>query len=238
MPHDRYYIDLPLEKGKTYAITEGEWHHLAHVSRAKVGAPLELVNGRGQLGQARVEALGKRSANVHVEQVYTGAVPKASVILALGMPRKSNLDWVIEKGTELGAAEFWLFPGMRSEIVELKSTMLTRLNHLAIAAMKQSGRLDLPAIHLKPPLLQWKPLEGTLLFGDLTSEAPYLWTLEPIDTLPAVLFIGPEKGFDPREETFLRETLKAKGVRLHPNILRAETAPLVALSLIQTVLKQ
>ena len=191
------------------------------------------------MGQARVEALGKRSADVHVEQVLDRSCAKVLRHSRFGnATQKSNLDWVIEKGTELGAAEFWLFPGMRSEIAELKSTILTRLNHLAIAAMKQSGRLDLPAIHLKPPLLQWKPIEGTLLFGDLTSEAPYLWTLEPIDTLPAVLFIGPEKGFDPREEEFLRKTLKAKGVCLYRNIFTAETAPLVALSLIQTILKQ
>src|SRR5690242_3215623 len=101
MPQDRYYIDAPLQEGSTYSLTEGEWHHLAHVSRARVNMRVELVNGRGQLAQGKVAALGKRAAEIEVGKVWTEEGKKPEVILALAMPKKNHLDWIIEKGTEL-----------------------------------------------------------------------------------------------------------------------------------------
>ena len=150
----------------------------------------------------------------------------------------NHLEWIIEKGTELNATAFWLFPGMLSEKDTLSDSQRDRAKHLAISAMKQCGRLDLPEIVIKPPLLQWSPLTGTLLFGDTAEDAPYLWDLplpKPLPT-PVIVFIGPEKGFDPKERAFLLNTMKASSMRLHPNILRTETAPLVALSLIQPLI--
>ena len=238
MPQNRYYLDAPFHKANAYALTEGEWHHLVNVSKARPNTKVELVNGRGQLAQGKVQTLHKRSADIFIEDVFTEQKTKPAVILALAMPKKNHLEWIIEKGTELDATHFWLFPGMRSEITELSPAFLQRVIQLTIAAMKQSGRLDLPSVEFKPPLLQWPQLEGTLLFGDVSPQAPYLWTLKKTTAteLPIILFTGPESGLHSQEETFLKHTLKATGIRLHPNILRAETAPLVGLSLIQTIL--
>ena len=238
MPHDRYFLDAPLLLRHCYSLEENEWHHLVNVSRTKVGETVELVNGQGQLALAVVQELKKKSAELLIESVTCENSPKPPLILALAMPRRNHLEWIIEKGTELNVTSFWLFPGILSEKEQLSDSQRQRLHHLGVAAMKQCGRLDLPSIESKPPLLQFPPLEGTLLFGDTSSEAPYLWSLNLSrpPPLPIILFIGPERGFDPKEHTFLQQTLKAQGVRLHPNILRAETAPLVGLSLIQTLL--
>jgi len=239
MPHNRYYIDSVLEADSTLVLKEEQWHHLAHVQRARVGEAIELVNGQGVLAKARVAALNKRDAAVAIEEISEVAAAPSPLILAQAIPRMSHLEWIIEKGCELGATAFWLFPGNLSEKESLNPAQMARLKAIAVAAMKQCGRLDLPEIVILPPLVQWTlPQKGTLLFGDTEESAPYLWEMQlpsPLK-LPVVLFIGPEKGFDATEVCFLRNKLNASGTRLHKNILRAETAPLVALSLIQRFL--
>jgi 16S rRNA (uracil1498-N3)-methyltransferase len=235
MPHNRYYIDAPLQKDAAVALTGDEWHHLVRVLRARKGDTLELINGRGQLAEGVVSELKKHDAEITVTQILEEKGPPPPLILAQAIPRMNHLEWIIEKGTELNATSFWLFPGLLSEKDTLSDSQRSRLKHLAVSAMKQCGRLDLPEIVSKPPLLEWPPTEGTLLFGDTDTQAPYLWDLSLSTPLPSpvILFIGPEKGFSQKERDFLLNHLNCKGVRLHPNILRAETAPLVALSLIQ-----
>lgn len=232
MPHNRYYLDAPLNENETVTLADEEFHHLSRVLRARVGDAVEIVNGHGQLAHAHLVELAKKEARLEIKALEE-ANPKPPLILAQALTRMNHLEWIIEKGTELGATSFWLFPGILSEKDELSPTQSLRLKHLAISAMKQCGRLDLPSIELKPPLLKWQPLQGTLLFGD--PRAPFLWESDLTRPLPSptIFLIGPESGFEEQEVDFMQNVLKAKGVRLHSNILRAETASLTALSLIQ-----
>ncbi len=235
MPHNRYFVDQPFQSQVSVTLSGDEFHHLARVTRGKVGDFAELVNGRGQLAEATVSRLNKHEAELQIQRLIETPRQKAPLILAQALTRMNHLEWIIEKGTELDASAFWLFPGIHSEKESLSKTQALRLKNLAISAMKQCGRLDLPAIVMQPPLLQWVPLDGTLFYGSTSDNAPYLWDLdlEPLPS-PVTLFIGTESGFDPKETHFLESKLKAKGVRLHSNILRAETAALTALSLIQS----
>jgi len=223
MPVDRFFFDAPL-KGPSLKLSGAELHHLARVMRVQEGEAVELVNGKGELASAKVVSLHKEYAELAVEShSFQGAGPE--VVLAQALPRSSNLDWIVEKGTELGASAFWLFPGDLSEKKDVSENGLERLKALTISAMKQSGRLWLPRIEIKPKLAAWGPVEGTLLFGDLSQEAKKM--APPLEA-PIVFFVGPEKGFSKREEEFLRGA--AKGVRLHDNVLRAETAAIAALA--------
>ena len=235
MPLHRYFLDQPFHEQDTLLLDHGELHHLVHVLRARVGDHVELVNGRCQLAKAHLIDITKDRAKLLLVQVSIEKKPTSALILAQALTRMPLLEWIVEKGTELGATAFWLFPGMLSEKKQLSETQITRLQNIAIASMKQCGRLDLPQIACKPPLLNWSPLLGTLFFGDLREESPLLWKvpLSPPLLSPIVLLIGCESGLHDRERAFLEETLKAKGVRLHSHTLRAETASLTALSLIQ-----
>jgi 16S rRNA (uracil1498-N3)-methyltransferase len=161
------------------------------------------------------------------------------LILCQGIPRFNRLETILEKGTELGVTEFWLFSGVLSEKEEFSPNQHKRMEQILISAIKQCGRLDLPSIVLKPPLLDWPPLSGTLFFGDTAPDAPWIWKLPPplAGKDPVYLFIGPESGFHPRESAHLQEKLGATGVKLHDNILRTETASLTGLSLLQVLLK-
>jgi 16S rRNA (uracil1498-N3)-methyltransferase len=235
MPHDRFYSDSPLEQEMLVSLKEAELHHLI-VSRARIGQTVELINGKGKLAQATLTSLDKKQALLRIDSVSQGPEESPHIILAQGLPRMNHLEWIVEKGTELGVTAFWLFPGVLSEKSTLSENQENRLKHLVLAAMKQCGRLDLPEVVLKPPLSTWTPLDGCLLYADLSNDAPLLWKLTNTSSSPLILFIGPESGFDPKEVLHLEKVLKAQKVRLHPHTLRTETAAIAGLSLLQTLL--
>ena len=235
MPYNRFYIHATLKEKQEILLQGEELHHLK-VCRIRIGESVEIINGKNVLAQGRLTALHPQHATLSIQRVETKP-PPAQVILAQGLAHMNHLEWIIEKGTELGVTSFWLFPGKLSDKDTLSENQKTRLHHLMLSAVKQCGRLDLPELEFKPPLKEWAPLEGTLIFGDPAPTAPFLWkALLPTLKLPVILFIGPEAGLDKSEVAFFEDTLHARGVRLHPHILRTETASLVGLALIQSVL--
>lgn len=233
MPIDRYYIPHDIQKGQSVRLEGQEFHHLAHVTRIKTGEMIELVNGCGILANASVESISKKYADLLVADVSSHPALNNEIILVQAIPRQNRLDFIIEKGTELGMTQIWLFPGQRSERRKFSESQLEHMQAITIAAMKQCGRLYLPKIVAKPSLLQWDdaPL-GQIFFGDVSPNAPLLQEIWKGDLENQVLFvIGPESGFSGEEEKKLHD-FDAKGVKLHPNILRTDTAALVALSLL------
>jgi 16S rRNA (uracil1498-N3)-methyltransferase len=221
MPADRFFIAAPLKNN--LSLEGEEFHHLSKVMRVHIGETIEIVNGQGELAEAELISLDKKSCELKILSHQTAPPPQQSLILAQALTR--SLDWIIEKGTELGTTEFWLFPGDRSEKKELSTAQLHRLETIVINALKQCGRLYLPKIVLKPPLQEWDLPSGSLFFGDVSPEAPLL---KGPFAKTVVFFIGPEKGFSPSETDFLLQN--AHPISLHENILRAETAAIAALS--------
>lgn len=234
MPAERYYIPTPFDQGAKLVLEDQEHHHLAHVMRARQGEELELVNGQGQLALAVIESLEKKRAVLLTLSVHTAPLPQKKIILAQGLPRLNRLEFILEKGTELGVNEFWIFPAARSEKKELSQNQIDRVQTITVAAMKQCGRLFLPKVVLMPALKQWPPVPGfNSFFGDVRPTAPlfsHAWDQNP-SLSEALFFVGPESGFTDEEVT-LMERQGASGVKLHHNILRTDTAAIAALSLL------
>lgn len=228
MPAHRFFLNDDLSR--TTALLSGpEIHHLKHVMRVQIGQQVELVNGKGTLAKARLTEVKTTEAYFDIIEKIDIPSPPFELILAQAITRPALLDWIIEKGTELGATQFWLFPGDLSEKKELTSHQLERLQHLMVGALKQCGRLYLPTLTMKPSLSQWAQPSETVLFGSL------LPTAQPLASHYAssvVIVVGPEKGFSAEEHRTLETQIKATGIKLHSNILRAETAALCALSLL------
>jgi 16S rRNA (uracil1498-N3)-methyltransferase len=225
MPSNRFYCDDDLKRG-TASLEGEEFHHLARVMRLQENDGIELVNGRGTLARATIQKVEKNQAMLHITAVETAEKPDET-ILAQALPRMNHLEWIIEKGTELGATAFWLFPGEYSEKKALSDNQQQRLRSLLTAAMKQCGSLFLPSFLFKPSLEEWHPLSGSLFYGDTRKSAPKLPS--PVKA-PVTFFIGPEKGFSEKEIGILERKLKVQGIKLHDNILRAETAGIAALA--------
>lgn len=231
MPHNRFFLTTSFTENTNVTLLGEEAHHLQRVMRKKKGELVELVNGKNALAKATIASIEKKKVQLHIQEVIN-SLPNFPTIICQAIPKLNRLDTIVEKGTELGMTELWLFPGDLSEKKELTPNQLKRLEMITIAAMKQCGRLDLPKIVIKPKLLKWaeKDLLYPAYFGDLSCQSPKF--LECFEKKKGVLFfIGPEAGFTTNEEAHLRY-LNAQGVNLHPLILRTDTAPLVALSLI------
>jgi 16S rRNA (uracil1498-N3)-methyltransferase len=224
MPAGRFFIDSDLNLPSVH-LEGDEFHHLARVMRLSPGETIELVNGKGSLATAEIASLHHSRAEMTILSHHTAPPSSDSLILALGLTRPSTLEWTVEKATELGATHLLLFPADRSEKQSPPRT--SRLHTIIISALKQCGRLFLPTLEFRPPLRQWEPPSGTLFFGDLSPTAPHLQG--PFSSA-ITFFIGPEKGFSPAELDLLSQTFHARGISLHANILRAETAALAALS--------
>jgi len=231
MPAERYFLTADFHNGQS-AILEGtEFHHLVNVMRSQAGESVELVNGRGSLAKATIERLEKKKAHLVIDNVFVQEPQKDVVILAQAIPRINRLDFILEKGTELGMTHVWLFPGDRSERKNFTESQLERLPNICISAMKQCGRLYVPEISLKPVLSKWTKPEHSLYFGDVHPEAPLLENVMKGPRRGIIFCVGPESGFSDQEENVLR-SLGGTGVKLHHNILRTDTAAVAALAII------
>lgn len=234
MPIERYFLDNSFRKHEQQELKGTEFHHLAHVMRTRKGEMVELINGKGTLAQAVVQTLAKDHALVKIIDLFQEPSSPCRLILAQALPKPNRLDFILEKGTELGVDAFWLFPGQLSVKKEFFPHQLERAQSLTVAAMKQCGRLTLPTITTHPPLDQWPILKSTTFFGDLNPDAPSLeslWKQLSPPLFPIIFVIGPESGFNKQEIQHLT-SIGAQGAKLHPNILRTDTASLMALSLL------
>lgn len=229
MPAERYFIKTSLNDGDTLSLEDQEYHHLVHVMRSKPGETVEVVNGMGQLAKAVIRSIEKKQVILDLQSVIHEVPPKHQIILAQAIPRPNRLDFILEKGTELGMTQLWLFPGKQSERKEINDHQVERMQSVMISAMKQCGRLYLPKIEIKPTLEKWTNFPSHAYFGDVGPEAEIFekaW--KPVSEI--VFFIGPESGFTANETSILQKN--CKGVKLHGNILRTDTAALSALSLV------
>lgn len=234
MPAERYYYPEDFQEGNPISLVDVEFHHLVNVMRNRIGDTIELINGKGQLATGRIQEISKKAAIITIEGLSEASVLEKPLILAQAIPRLSKLEFVLEKGTELGMTEIWLFPAAHSEKSSFSKNQLDRFNTILISAIKQSGRLFLPELILMPRLEEWQPFCLPAFYGDTDPNAPLfevMWKKqEKKDTEGTLFCVGPESGFTSQETTLLK-ALGATGVNLNPFILRTETAAIVAMCL-------
>ncbi|MEX2305355.1 MAG: RsmE family RNA methyltransferase, partial [Waddliaceae bacterium] len=170
MPENRYFISQELKRKQTVTLEEKEHHHIFKVMRNTINDTIELVNGEGQLAKAVITNIDKKQVDLEVLTVDTFPAPPP-LTLAQAIPRLNRLDFILEKGTELGMTSLWLFPGEKSEKTTISETQLARFHSILISAMKQSGALYLPRIEIKPPIKKWGSLPSHSCFGSLDINA-------------------------------------------------------------------
>lgn len=218
MPVNRFFFPGDLKPNEKISLPDEEAKHLFRAIRKKQGEAIEVVNGRGVLASAIIE-----EKELVITSIETTERPQYPLILAQAMLRSTRLEWLIEKGTELGVDTFWLFPGERGEFSSFRKS---RLEKIAISALKQSGRLWLPEIIEKPSISSWDSLPKNAYYGDLNATEAF----SPPHQQSLCFIVGPESGLTPKEISHL-EQLGAKGVLLNTNTLRAETAALTSVAI-------
>lgn len=225
----RLYVEAPLTDGATIEATEGQAHYLGSVMRRAVGDTVHLFNGSNGEWAARIATLSRGKATLAVEIRVRPQAADADLWLMFAVLKRDTTDLVVQKATELGVST--LLP-VFTERTNAGRVNLDRLRAIAIEAAEQSERLTVPvfrpARQLHDNLAEW-PAERALFVALERADAQPL-TPSPG---PAGLLIGPEGGFGPRDHTALDRCRFVRPVSLGPRILRAETAAIVGLALLQ-----
>jgi 16S rRNA (uracil1498-N3)-methyltransferase len=229
----RLHCAAPLAGGRSVDLPPGAARH-AQVLRLQPGAAITVFDGRGGEYGAVIERMGRSDVQVLVgEHRPIEREPRRAVHLAVGIPANERMDWLVEKATELGAASIQPLIAQRSVVRLSHERGARRQAHwqgVAIAACEQCGRNRVPPVHEPAELAAWlreQQVGGTrwvLSLGRDASEP----AAEP-DADPWTVLSGPEGGLTPEEEAAAR-TAGFRPLSLGPRVLRAETAPLVALA--------
>lgn len=225
----RLFVPDALFQGARVAPSAAQAHYLGGVMRRTAGDAVLLFNGRDGEFHARITALRRDRAELVVEQQSRAQAADADLWLAFAVLKRDATDLVVQKATELGVSR--LLP-VFSERSNAGRVNLARLQAIAIEAAEQSERLTVPELaapaRLGAMLADW-PL-GRPLFAAIERQAAP--AIPPMHG-PCALLVGPEGGFAPAEVELLRRHPFLQAVHLGPRVLRAETAAIAGLALLQ-----
>lgn len=231
--------DPPLARGNI-TLTGQAARHLVRVLRQQAGDRVTLFDGAGQSGDAIIRHTGRDTVELELLNLDTvGCESPLQLTLAMAMVRGDQMDLVVQKATELGTTALQPLLTERSVIRLQPSRVPKRLAHwrrLAASACEQSGRNTLPTINAPLNLPEWLGDLGDMRAQELRLVAhPVAGQQTALPTRPASsvrVLVGPEGGFSNNEIQLANSRGFAK-VWLGPRILRAETAAISLLSLVQ-----
>ena len=237
----RFFFDPSLRNGDKVFLSEEESRHITKVLRLKIGDMIELLDGLGAVYQAIISAVGRQvEADIQGIVVTEPGIDK-SIWVWQGILKGEKMDTVVQKCTELGVTGLIPFQSSRCQgkldpVQGRKKQQ--RWQRIGIAACKQCLRLQLITIEAPASYtesLSKKSDESTmlrLLFWE-EEKTTHLHDVANIDKAGSLaLMLGPEGGFT-REEVEQARLLGWRTVGLGDRILRAETATLSAVSIVQ-----
>lgn len=231
----RVYEPQPLIEGAELLLNDSAVQHLGRALRMRPGESIRLFDGQGHEHQAELVELSKRAIRVRVgTPLDTTSESPLQLELGQVMSRGERMDFVVQKATELGVSRIVPLFSERCEVKLNSERQLKRQQHwqqIAISACEQCGRSRVPEISAPQPLQQWLQQCQSELKLVLHPDAPLALSQRPAPG-SAGLLIGPEGGLSDDEINQARQA-GFESLRLGPRVLRTETAPLAALTLLQ-----
>lgn len=239
----RLYLDQPLTAGEAVPATPGQAHYLGSVMRRAVGDAVVLFNGRSGEWQASIASLRKDRCTLLPEVQSRPQEAATDTRLLVAALKRDALEWVVEKATELGIG---LIQPVLTRRTVAGRVNTARLATIAQEAAEQSERLTLPRIAEPLPLhAVLDAWDGTpLLVGAERTDSPPLARVAAglhaagslvSTSVPWAWLVGPEGGFDRAELDDLARRPFVSPVALGPRILRAETAAIAGLAILQAL---
>jgi 16S rRNA (uracil1498-N3)-methyltransferase len=236
----RLFVRAGLSAGAEVALDRGQQNYLVNVLRMEEGAPLLVFNGIEGEWQAALAAAGRKSFSLRVAS-QTRKQPERPDLHYLFAPLKhARLDYMVEKATEMGAGRLRPVLTQHTQVTRLN---LERMEANAIEAAEQCGILSVPAIdeavEMEGLLADWAAREPgrRIVFCDEGAAASDpLAILGDLEPSPLAILIGPEGGFSEEERRTLLSFPFVTAIPLGPRILRADTAAVAALAIVQATL--
>lgn len=234
----RLYVDAPLSQGASVALDRDQANYLGNVLRLSSGAGVLAFNGRD--GEWQAEIAGRKRPETLTIVGQTRPQDRLGDVTYVFAPLKhARLDYIVQKAVEMGAAVL--------QPVITRHTQVSRLNRErmtanVIEAAEQCGILSLAAVAAPIPLARYlgeRDARRLLVFCDEAAEIA-----DPVAALSGAragatgidVLIGPEGGFAEEERELLLRQPHALRLCLGPRILRADTAGVAALALVQATL--
>lgn len=232
----RIYTPQKLTANSTIPLDAEAAHHVARVLRMRCGDALTLFNGDGSEYAATIASADKKSVQVAIGNVSsTDRESPLAIHLGIAISKGERMDWVIQKAVELGVTEITPLQTERVEVRlnnEREEKKLSHWQAVAISACEQSQRNRIPVIHAPQSLSNW--------LDSIQADAKFVLhhrsdiALESYATPPksVALLIGPEGGLS-ESEIKVAEKKDFSPLRLGPRVMRTETAPIAAISVLQ-----
>ncbi|MBT7955855.1 MAG: 16S rRNA (uracil(1498)-N(3))-methyltransferase [Rhodospirillaceae bacterium] len=238
----RLYVEDDLSAGIDLEIKASQFHYLKNVMRLSPGAEVAFFNGRDGEYEAEITGSGKRSMTAKLLAQSRPQSADPDIWLIFAPLKKSRLDMIAEKATELGVAK--LVPVI-TDHTNVERVKTDRLRANAIEAAEQCRRLTVPEI-AEPTSLQilidnWDASRRLLVMDETAAATDNSISMAALRKSKAAqpcdaILIGPEGGFSPSELDLLGNLPFVTKISLGGRILRAETAALAALALWQELI--
>ena len=231
----RLFVEAGLAAGAEVPLSREQGNYLQNVLRLPAGAPVLVFNGRDGEWRALLSG-GRRVPVLKVESLQREQSAAGDLGYVFAPLKHARLDYMVQKAVEMGAAV--LLPVL-TQHTQVSRVNLERMRANVIEAAEQCGILEVPSVEEPLPFDRWLATitpDRVLIFCDEEAEIA-----DPIEALrhapagPATLLIGPEGGFAETERRALLGRARVVRLSLGPRILRADTAAVAALALVQAV---
>lgn len=240
----RLFVEPPLETGSLVALDQGRANYLVNVLRLPSAASVLVFNGRDGEWRAELAVEARKRIALMVREKTRHQTPPTDVHCVFAPLKHARLDYMVQKAVEMGGSRLCPVFTRRTQPQRIN---LPRMRANAIEAAEQCGLLAVPDIaepvDLEQLVAEWPPAR-LLVFCDEDAE-----TSDPVAALaragaapalpspvPVAVLIGPEGGFAEEERQALLKLPAVVRLPLGPRILRADTAAVAALALVQAVL--
>ena len=235
-----YLRSIRFIAGSTVSLDRNQANYLVNVLRLADGAAIRVFNGRDGEWRATLRGGGRKVWSLELGEPLRDQPPPSDLHYIFAPLKQARLDYMVQKAVEMGAGR--LRPVL-TQHVQVSRVNLERMESNAIEAAEQCGILTIPAVDepiaLRQLLETWPGREDgrRLIFCDEGDErADPLSILTGMAPAPLAVLIGPEGGFSVEERQLLRSRPFVIALPLGPRILRADTAAVAALALVQAVL--
>lgn len=236
----RLFVEPALAAGDSVMLGEDQANYLLKVLRMGEGDAAILFNGRDGAWLCRISHGAKKSVTLETVVQTAHQTPKSDLWFGFAPLKTGRLEYLVQKATEMGAGTI--------QPVITRFTQVSRLKHdklaaYALEAAEQCEVLSLPAvapeIGLAALIEHWRATQGLrrLIFADeAAASASPVDQIAWLEGLPVGILIGPEGGFSDDERSLLLAQEFVIPVSLGPRILRADTAAVAALALVQAII--
>jgi 16S rRNA (uracil1498-N3)-methyltransferase len=234
----RLYSDAPLADGAVIALDRGQSHYLKRVLRLKDGQEILVFNGRDGEWRARLEGGARQAAALRIAGRTRPQTVSGDLHYLFAPLKSARFDYMVQKAVEMGVSQVRPVLTQHGQIARVN---LERMRANAIEAAEQCGILCLPEIAAPMPLTRtlaaWQPDRHLVFCDEAADVADPLAALAAVPRrAPLAVLIGPEGGFAAEERTALLKLPHVVRLALGPRILRADTAAVAALALVQAVI--